>query len=131
MRKIVLALAVAAACGGSGTDAVAPASTEVGSYTLLSLNGHPLPATVTEGSTTTDVLSGGLTLMSGGTLSMRVVYQLIGQTTPVTNDLTGHYTRQGSSLSFTYNNGGANTGTLTSDTLRMSNEGAIWLFARQ
>ena len=68
--------------------------------------------------------------MSGGTLSMSVVYHLTGQTTPVTNELTGRYTRQGSSLSFTYNNGGTNTGTLISDTLRMNNEGVIWLFAR-
>lgn len=130
MRKFLLLLAVAGACGGSSNGSVAPASSEVGSYTLLSLNGHPLPAPVTEASTTTEVLSGGLTLMSGGTLSMSVVYHLTGQTTPVTNDLTGRYTRQGSSLSFTYNNGGTNTGTLISDTLRMNNEGVIWLFVR-
>jgi hypothetical protein len=129
MRKMFLALVLAAACSSSNAPS-APTASETGSYTLRSLDGHALPASVVEGSTTTDVLSGNLTLANGGVFEMSVVYRVAGQSTSVTNDLAGHYARQGNSLSFSYSNGGANSGTVSADTLRMTNEGIVWLFTR-
>lgn len=61
---------------------------------------------------------------------MIVVFRVTGQTAWVTNDLSGHYTRQGSALTFTYVNGGANSGTLSGDTISMTNENVVWTFRR-
>ena len=90
---------------------------------------HPQAAPLA-GLTTADVLSGNLALSNVGAFQMSVVYRVAGQSTSVTNVLAGHYTRQGNNLSFSYSNGGTNGGTLSADTLRMTNEGVVWLFTR-
>lgn len=127
--RFVRALAIVVACACGAADVSAPTPSEVGSYALRTLDGSALPTTIMEGATPVTVTSGSITLSSGGGLQFSVVFQLSGQAA-TTNNLGGQYTRQGASLSFAYSNGGANTGSITGDTLRMTNEGVMWMFVR-
>jgi hypothetical protein len=120
------------ACGGSGgpsSPSPTTTSAEIGTYALASLNGRPLPTTISEGSTQVEVLSGTLTLGAGNGLRVSTTFRSSGGA-PVTQDVSGTYRLQGSSLTFSYTNGGANTATLTGDTLQMTNEGVVWLYRR-
>jgi hypothetical protein len=123
------------ACGGSNTTtgpSITPSTTgaEVGTYALVSLNGRSLPTNITEGGTQIEVISGTLTLGGGGTVRTSTTYRSSPGATPVTNEVSGTYTMQGSTLSFSYTNGGRNTGTLSGNTLQMVNEGVVWSYQR-
>ncbi len=76
-------------------------STIYGSYTLIALNGSPLPATlVDEGGFTVRFDSGSLTLNSGRTYSRSFTYTSQGQTVPVTARCNGTFTQTGNNVSF-------------------------------
>ena len=123
------------ACGGNnattGPTMTTPTTgVEVGSYALISLNGGALPTSIPEGSTQIEVISGTLTLAAGGTVRTSTTYRSSAGATPVTNEVSGTYTVQGSTLSFSYSNGGRTTATLNGNTLQMVNEGVVWLYQR-
>ncbi len=133
MWRMILVLLVMAACGGTspaGPAAVAATGDEVGTYTLVSLNGAAVPAPATEGPAGTQVLSGTLTLGQGGTVRVTVVFQIPGETPSRTSDVTGSYRRSGNALTFSYSNGGSNTGTLDGKDLHFLNEGSTWLYRK-
>ncbi len=78
-------------------------STIYGSYTLIALNGSPLPATlVDEGGFTVRFDSGSLTLNSGRTYSssVNITASAQGQTFPVTGTCNGTFTQTGNNVSF-------------------------------
>jgi hypothetical protein len=128
----LLSLALIATIGcGSSSATTSPTSTELGTYILVALDGRSVPTTIAEGSTTAEVQSSSLTLSGGGTVRMLVTYRMSGQTAWSTNDLSGRYTRQGSTMSFTYTNGGANSGSIAGDTITMMNENVVWTFQRR
>jgi hypothetical protein len=134
MWRFVVALTIAAACG-CGKDTKEPTkgpttSAEVGTYALVSLNGGAVPTSISEGGTQVEVISGILTLSAGGTVRISTTFRISPGAEPVTNVVNGTYSMQEKTLSFSYNNGGRNTGTLNGDTLQMLNEGVVWLYQR-
>ena len=134
MWRFVVALMIAAVCG-CGKETTKPntgptTGAEGGTYTLLSLNGSALPASISEGSTQVEVTSGTLTLGAGRTVRMSTTFRTGPGAAPVTNEVSGTYSMRGNTLTFSYTNGGGNTGTLNGNTLQMLNEGVVWLFQR-
>lgn len=128
-----LALALAAwGCGGGATGPTSgPTSgTEVGTWVLVSLNGRALPTSISEGSSQVEVISGTLTLGPGGVVRISTTFRPSPLAAVVTNEVSGTYSMQGSTLSFSYSNGGRNTGTLNGSALQMTNEGVVWLYQR-
>ncbi len=133
MRRFILVLlacAAWAACGGKDPAAVTPSGDEVGTYTLVSLNGTAVPAPAPEGPAGMQVLSGTLTLGQGGTISVTVVFQVPGESSTRSNTVAGSYRRSGNALTFSYSNGGANGGTLNGADLNFLNEGVTWLYRK-
>jgi hypothetical protein len=128
--SLVVLVCCLPACGGNNTTTGATTAAEVGTYALVSLNGRALPTSIPEGSTQIEVISGTLTLGSGGTVRTSTTYRSSPGATPVTNEVSGTYTMQGSTLSFSYTNGGRTTATLNGNTLQMVNEGVVWLYQR-
>jgi hypothetical protein len=134
MWRFVVALTIAAACG-CGKDTKEPTkgattSAEVGIYALVSLNGSAVPASISEGGTQIAVISGTLTLGAGGTVRISTTFRISPGAAPMTNEVSGNYSMQGNTLTFSYTNGGRNTGTLDGNTLKMLNEGVVWLYQR-
>lgn len=126
MWRLIFVLAAVAACGGSPT--AAGSGDEVGTYTLVSIDGNALPATLTHGGVQATVVSATLILGTGGTVQMSTRFRLPPDTTTIPQNVSGSYQRSGSVLTFSYANGGANTGTVAGSDLRFLNEGASWLF---
>ena len=133
MRRFLVASAIATVCGcGSGSSGPTGPTTrsEAGVYTLVSLNGQALPTSVAEGGRQIEVVSGTLTLGSDHTVRVSTSYRLSPGAAPATNEVSGTYSIQGDALTFSYSNGGRNSGTLDGDTLRVTNEGVVWTYRR-
>jgi len=135
MRRLGAVLAVAAMCGcGGGGDAAGPTTvataSEVGTYVLVTLNGRSLPTTIPEAGTSIEVISGSLTLAADRTVRVSTTYRSAAGAAASTSEVSGTYSLQGSTLTFSYSNGGRNTATLSGATLQMLNEGVTWLYQK-
>jgi hypothetical protein len=128
-----LTMAVAWGCGGGGGSSGPTTRTtaaEIGTYALASLDGRALPASIAEGGAQVEVISGTLTLGAGNSVGISTTFRPSPGAATQTREVSGTYRLQGSSLTFSYTNGGGNTGTLNGDTLQMTNEGVAWLYRR-
>jgi len=120
-------------CGGGSSSATPVGPTTppaVGAFALQSLDGRVLPTSISEGGRQVEVLSGELALGANGSIRISTVYRTSPGGPATTTEVNGSYTAQGNSLSFSYTNGGRNTGTLNGDVLQMVNDGVVWLYRR-
>ena len=137
MRKfLVLCLALLlplAACGDDGpTD---PTQSAVGTYTLVQVNGSPLPALLgqfPEGRI--DVLSGTLTLRNDKSYTEMVNVRFtpttgVVQTIPVTEN--GTFTVTGSTVQFNTSDGETYSGTLSGKFLEYNVDGLTARYEKQ
>jgi hypothetical protein len=130
MWRIVFAVTLACMCGCSSDTAGPNAGAELGTYSLVLLDMQGLPASIMEGGQEVEVLSSSLILSTGRRLRMTTTFRPSPGATPVSNEVTGSYTLKGNDFTFTYNNGGRNSGTLNGNTIQMLNEGVVWLFQK-
>lgn len=132
MRRFALALvlALATACG----DTSGPDTGHTGTYTLRSVDGDPLPATLYEdGTDYVRVVGGSLTLDADGTFSTQstINYRMQGETGTETGTLFGTYTRSGSSIVMTDSDGDVFTATYDgNDQLTMSEDGVVVVYRK-
>src|SRR5512146_3171833 len=99
MRRLIplVALAVAVACGSDSTTQPTVASL-AGTWTLQSVNGSPLPFTVTQtGTDKVELLSDVVTASANGTYTEAVQFRttLNGQSTTDTESDAGTFTLNG------------------------------------
>ena len=101
----VVALIAVGACGGDDKPATGPGGTLSGTYTLQTVNGGGLPATVLQlGTYKAEILSGNITLNDNNTFTGVTT---VRETTdgvaddPYTASCPGTYTRSGSTVTFT------------------------------
>ena len=130
MRRIAMAVALACVCGCGGDTAGPSTGAELGSYSLVSLDGRAVPTSITDAGHQIEVLSGALVLSTGQKLRLTTTARPSPGATPVSNEVTGTYSLKGNTFTFTYSNGGRNTGTLSGNTIQMLNEGVAWLFRK-
>ena len=137
MRKfLVLCLALLlplAACGDdSPTD---PTQSAVGTYTLVQVNGSPLPAYLGQSPQgRADVLSGTLTLRNDKSYTEMVNVQvtpLIGAVHTVPVNENGTFTITGRTVQFMPDTGGTYSGTLTGTTLESNAKGLTARYEKQ
>jgi hypothetical protein len=101
VRRVVTAALLAAAsalaaCGGKKSSPTAPADAS-GTYALVSIDGHALPAPITaNGQNVSDAKSGSLTLATDHTFDISFVVTATGHDSTVA--ATGSYTRIENSL---------------------------------
>ena len=134
MRRIRMVGAVAtmvlatARCGGDSTGI----SSINGPWTLRTVNGAPLPYTMSGGSGgTTELVEDVLTLNVGGTWSetKRVRTSAGGQITTETRNSAGSYSTFGTSITFTAATGGASRlATFADDALTFVETGATSVY---
>ena len=100
-----------------------------GSYTLVSINGTPLPFTVTHEGPGIQVTSGTFTIRPDGTCATVTAFVMpSGQAQ--SREVSATYTRDGSKLTMQWQGAGVTNGTIEGDTFTMDNEGQLFLYRK-
>jgi len=100
-----------------------------GSYTLVSINGTPLPFTVTHEGPGIQVTSGTFTIRADGTCASVVAF-LMPSGQAQSREVSATYTRDGSRLTMQWQGAGVTNGTIEGDTFTMDNEGQLFLYRK-
>ena len=133
MRTLIgfLALAITVACGGDGiTD---PASVSLaGTYSLKTVNGSPLPFTVSDATGSATLTSDVMTVADAGTWTEHYTFRLTvnGTTTNESGDTSGTWSRSGTSVTFKADGGTAYTGTFNGSGFTLNDGDHVYVFAK-
>ena len=100
-----------------------------GVYTLVTVDGQKLPATVSHGGEL-KVHSGVFTINSDGTCISKIVFSPPSGE-KITREVKVTYTQDGSTLNMQWIGAGRTTGTIKGDTFTMNNEGMIFSYKKQ
>jgi hypothetical protein len=136
LRRLLplVALAVAVACGSDSTTQ--PTASLAGTWTLQSINGGPLPATVTQTATDKlEVLSDVVNVSANGTYTETLQFRetLNGVSTTSTSTDAGTYTVNGTSVTLNSQQIGIIPAALSNNntTLTLTETGFVWVFVKQ
>ena len=100
-----------------------------GVYTLISVDGSRIPATVSHDGASLQVRSGNFTFKADGTCSTKTVF-VPPSGTEVTREVSATYTRDGAKLRMQWQGAGTTEGTLSGDTFTMNNEGMVLIYRK-
>ena len=100
-----------------------------GVYTLVSVDGSPVPAKVTHGGHAMEVRSGALTFEAGNACATRTAFALTGGK-EIVREVQATYTRSGAHLKMKWKGAGTTTGTLEGETFTLENEGMKFVYRR-
>jgi hypothetical protein len=127
MRKVLVALVMVAAVACD--DGIVGSSTVTGDYTLLTINGAPLPYTITgSGANKTEIVDDVITLFQGFTYSETINSRVTvnGQATNDTRLKTGAFSLFGTSIILSSNDGSMERrGTINANTMTIVEAGKI------
>jgi hypothetical protein len=130
-RTWAVAFAAAAALSACGTDS-STEPTVFGTYSVISVNGQPLPRTTQEGPLSFTEISGTVVLKSDFTYTATFVGSATigGQTTPATDTSNGTFTLSGSTITFVEAGVIEAVGTISGDTMTVTSDGEIIVLKR-
>ena len=136
MLKRSIATIALIALAGCGDEVTGPtAASLAGTWTLQSVNGLAVPATITGlGANRSDAVSGSVVLTAAATYTQTVsiVSYVSGQATPTNPSDAGSFTIIGSTIEFTSSVGGSSqTATVTGNTMSLTFQGLAVVFAKQ
>lgn len=100
-----------------------------GAYTLISVNGQRVPASVPHEGGMIQVRSGTFTITGDGKCSSRMTFVPPGRV-EATLERKATYNREGPTLNMQWENAGDTTGTIKSDTFTMENEGMVFAYKK-
>lgn len=106
---------------------VAAGADASGVYTLVSVNGNKVPASVSHDGTQLQVRSGSFTIKADGTCGTTTIF-VPPSGKEVTRDVSATYTQEGSKLTMRWQGAGVTTGTLEGNTFTMDNEGMVFVY---
>jgi hypothetical protein len=124
--------ALFAACGG---DSTGPGDTNiVGSYTLQSINGNPVPwRAIVIGNDWFEIASGSGSINADGTYSLTFNWResVAGETDEGSESLVGTYTRNGNAITFRdASDGSTAIGTISGRQISVTSEGVVLVYVR-
>jgi hypothetical protein len=117
------------ACQQEAKDVKAVKSDPTGIYTLVTVNGNQLPATVAHEGVSLQVRSGSFTMNADGTCGSKMTFVPPGGH-EATVEVSATYTREGAKLNMQWKNAGTTTGTLEGTTFTMENEGMMFAYKK-
>ena len=98
-------------------------------YTLVSVDGKGLPATVSHGGTQLQVKSGTMTFRPEQRCVSKTVF-VPPSTTQIVREVAASYTTTGSNLTMKWDGAGTTQGTLDGDRFTMNNEGMQFVYVK-
>ena len=101
-----------------------------GTYTLVSVDGASVPATVTHDDASLEVRSGTFTLTAYGTCSTQTTF-VPPSGTEVTREVSATYTKDGATLTMQWEGAVTTIGTIRDTTFTMNNEGLEFVYERK
>ncbi|MCP4451350.1 MAG: hypothetical protein GY809_07810 [Planctomycetes bacterium] len=111
------------------TDVDGPEENDpVGVYTLITVNGSTLPATVSHGDHEVKVRSGVFTINADGTCTSKTVFGPPSGDKEISREVNATYTQEGSTLNMTWQGAGKTKGIVEGHTFTMNNEGMMFLY---
>lgn len=114
--------------GDSTTTVTPPAAINpVGTYSLASVDGKPVPCRVTHDGHTMVVKSGGFLIRADGTCRSQMFLE--GRDTGI--EVKATYTQAGSKLTMQWQGAGRTVGSVEGDTFTMNNEGMVLAYRKQ
>lgn len=108
---------------------VAGGGNPAGVYSLVSVDGKPVPASVSHEGASLQVRSGTFTFNADGTCSTKTVF-VPPSGSEVAREVSATYTRQGSKLTMRWEGAGTTAGTVEGDTFTMNNEGMVFVYRK-
>jgi hypothetical protein len=100
-----------------------------GEYTLVSVNGNRVPASIDHGGDSLQIRSGTFVINADGTCSSKTVF-IPPPGTEVTREVTATYTREGSRLTMQWDSAGITVGTIEGNIFTMDNDGKIFVYKK-
>jgi hypothetical protein len=125
IASVLAAGLLLSACSPTAKPAAGPDIS--GTYTLVSVDGKPVPAKLTHENVAVEVRSGTFTINADGTCGTKTVF-VPPTGREGTREVTATYTRDGSKLTMKWNGAGMNTGVVASNTFTMDNEGMLFVY---
>ncbi len=101
----------------------------VGDYTLVSVDGKPVPCDVQHDGHAVAIKSGSFVISSNGTCASKMVFAPPGRA-DLTREVKAAYTRQGTNLSMSWEGAGTTTGAVSGNTFTMNNEGMVLAYRK-
>ncbi len=124
-------VAFVTACGGDGIND--PGNSVAGTYALKTVNGAPPPAVIFEADGyKIEVVAASYVLAAAGTFSTTATFRETeaGVVTPSTEGVTGTYSVNGATITFTDSGGDVFSAALSGNDLRFSEDGLTAVFTR-
>ena len=134
MRRLVLALSAASllACGDSSGPEV---SSAVGTWSLVTINGSPLPytAVLIQPTYRLEILSDVFVATSNGTFTETFTTRETenGTVTTTTETDNGTWSQTGNTVTIVYADGTTSTATISGNSITLSEPGLVLVFQRQ
>lgn len=100
-----------------------------GEYALVSVDGKPVPASISHQGAEMQVRSGTLTINADGTCSTRTVF-VPPSGNETTREVAATYTMDGSKVKMNWTGAGTTVGTIEGDTFTMDNEGMPFVYRK-
>jgi hypothetical protein len=100
-----------------------------GVYTLVSVNGNAVPASVSHQGVMLQVRSGEFAINADGTCKSKTVFVPPGGN-EVTREVNATYTKDGMTLTMKWEGAGITVGTVEGDEFTMDNEGMIFVYKK-
>ena len=130
VTTVFLALVVGLAIQACSKQEIGSGDPEIaGAYTLVSVDGNEMPATVSHDGATIQVRSGTFIINADGTCSSKTVF-VPPTGTETEREVDATYTREGSKLTMKWEGAGMTVGTVDGNTFTMDNEGMIFVYKK-
>jgi len=100
-----------------------------GVYTLISVDGKPVPASVSHQGVTLLVRSGTFTINADGTCTSKTVF-VPPSGDEVAREVGATYTKEGGKLTMKWEGAGMTIGTVEGNTFTMDNEGMVFVYKK-
>jgi hypothetical protein len=100
-----------------------------GVYALVSVDGKPVPASLSHEGATIEVRSGTFTINADGTCSSKTVF-VPPSGTEVAREVSATYTKNGSTLNMKWKDAGTTVGTIQANNFTMNNEGMVFVYTK-
>ncbi len=127
----VAVLVVLLACVGCKHEPSTPVQNiPSGVYSLVSIDGKPVPCVLTHDGTTMTIKSGDHTFSGADTCQSKTVFAVAGHDQDVNREVKATYTQEGATLTMRWEGAGMTKGTLAGDTFTMNNEGMIFVYRK-
>ena len=116
-----------AAC--TGPKATGSGADITGVYTLVSVNGKPVPADLAHEGVALQVRAGTFTIRADGTCGTKTTFVPPGGTELV-REVSATYTQSGARLAMQWQGAGKTVGTVEGQTFTMNNEGMLFVYRK-